>query len=429
MDRKDLENFSDYKGASFGIVKDFSETVLDIGEEFLNDAKPEAIGKGKQKEDTSTETAPPEVKPRPILPQDAIEAGDEMLDEDEESEDEEEESVEDDPTPSLLKDTPEKADKKKKKALEEAITKPIVPDEEENTFQIIANQLVEGGLFSLDEDEEEIDIKDGESLFERFKYEKDKQAHSTIYDFLASKHGEEGIEVFDAIFQRGVPIKEYLNKYVETEDLASLSLDGEENVKNQKYIMTLVFQSQGLEPNDVEAEVEKLDSYGDLEATSKRYHKAVVKRKQEEMKHMELQVKEKEARAAQRTQYHNNAMNQILSQKLKAREFDGIPVTEKVAKDTYLRLTEPAFKMPDGTTGTEFDAYLYNLNHPDNFAEKVKLALLVELMKKDPSFESIKKKGVSEKTDRLFGKLVTQEKKVKHNHPIDTPSKGFADSF
>ena len=104
-------------------------------------------------------------------------------------------------------------------------------------------------------------------------------------------------------------------------------------------------------------------------------------------------------------------------------------MTDKVARDTYNRLTAPAYKMPDGTLGTEFDAYLYNLNHPDNFEEKVKLALLVDLMKKDPSFESIKKKGVSEKTNKLFGKLVTQEKKVKHNHPTNTSNKGFGDSF
>lgn len=424
MDRTTaLESFTELPSSGFGIVSDFDPQTL--GDDFLNElSKPEEI-KDTKKPDKTKDLVKEEGQPAPITleEEDPSDIGNQLLDGDVA---EEEDSDDSDPTLPLLKDTPKKDEPKKKDEVKEEGDD---EDEETNPYQVITNQLIESGLFSLDEDEETIETPDGESLLERFQYESNKKAHDTIYEFLASKHGDEGIELFDAVFQKGVPIKQYLSQFAEVEDLTSLDLEGEDNIRNQKKIMQIVYESQGLEQSDIDAEITKLENYGDLEATSKRYHKAVIKREQDKLKKLETESAEKQELAKRKIQHHNNAMNQILSQKFKDRNFDGIPVTEKVAKETYERLTVPAFKMPDGSIGTAFDAYLFSLNHPDNYQEKVKLALLVELMKKDPSFETIKKKGVSENTNKLFNKLATQEKKVKHNHPTNTPSKGFLDGL
>lgn len=420
MDRTALESFTDLPTSGFGIVTDFDPQTL--GDEFLNDINsddsktPPAKAEKEEKEDKEI--------PAPITleNEDPAELGNSLLDGIGTEEDDEEGEESDKENP-LLKDTPKKEEKKTEKKDE------AVKEGDETPFQIIANQLLDSGLFSLDEDEDTLEISTGEELLERFQYEKNKQAHDTLYEFLAAKHGDEGIEVFDAIFQKGVPIKDYLQKYQEAESLAELDLEGEDNEHNQRLIMQRVYESQGFEQSDIDAEITKLKNYGDLEETAKRYHKPVIKREQEKLKKIEQDAAEKEELSRRRTQHHNNSINQILAQKLKDRQFDGIPVTEKISKETYERLTAPAYKMPDGSIGTAFDAYLFSLNHPDNYQEKVKLALLVELMKKDPSFETIKKKGVSEKSDVLFSKLATQEKRVKHNHPINTPSKGFLDGL
>src|SRR6187455_3015315 len=121
MDRKELESFSDYKGTSFGIVKEFADNVLDIGEEFLNDVpKPEVLEKKEEKKEPESPTPQ---KVNIAAPINHLDIGDDILEED----DEEAEPEETEETDALLKDTPKKEEKKPKK--EEA--KPIVPEGEE----------------------------------------------------------------------------------------------------------------------------------------------------------------------------------------------------------------------------------------------------------------------------------------------------------
>lgn len=406
MAQNNLEEFN--PPTDFGIVSNFSSDAVALGDEFLTDIPKAEEIKPEEKEEKAKEIKKPDFAENKFLPEEddsffktPEQKGEEVLEESEDT-------------------NKEETDKKEN-----------IPEEDtaENKFQIIANELFENGIFSLDEDEDAPEITSGEDLLEVFKYQKNKQAQQTIYGFLQDKHGEEGVKVFDAIFQKGVAPKEYLQQYVETESVANLSLEGEENISNQKKVMRIVYKAQGLEDGDIEAEITKLENYGDLEATAKRYHKAVSKREQDKLSRMEEEAENKAREEFQRTEYHKVAMSQILAGKLKQKTFDGIPVTEKVAQEALSALTKVAYKLPDGKPATTWEAYLYNLNHPDNYEKKVKLYLLSQLIEKDPTLEIIKKKGVSEKTDSAFSKLITQEKKVKHNNPLNTPSKGFLDGI
>ena len=60
---------------------------------------------------------------------------------------------------------------------------------------------------------------------------------------------------------------------------------------------------------------------------------------------------------------------------------------------------------------TEFDRTILELKRPENHEMKVKVALLLKILEKDPTLSTIQKAGVTKKTDTLFGEVTRQSSK------------------
>lgn len=259
------------------------------------------------------------------------------------------------------------------------VTTPSVKQEGEetegdDTLSLLGQDLLKTGIFTKDEDEadEAFNFKDPQALLERFQYEKKKGVSEALDSFL-SRFGEDRREMFDAIFVSGVDPKEYLGTFTKLQDLAGLDLSLE---ANQKKVYKEYLIRQGFTEDKAEARLLKAVTNGDLEEDATDFHKILV---EQDAKTLEVQkeTKQKQILAQKRmdTEFAGN-VSKILNEKLKEKEFDGVPLSTQIAQKAYSFLNDKKYKLPSGEELTEFDKFVLELKRPENHAVKVKLALL-----------------------------------------------------
>jgi hypothetical protein len=283
-------------------------------------------------------------------------------------------------------------------------------DSSEGTqFTALANDLYKLGVFTSDDDEDPQPISTAEEFLERFNNEKKKGASEMVQNFIG-QFGEDYQEAFEAIFVKGVNPKEYFGTYNQVVSFAEMDLSDE---GNQIKIMKQALSDQGFDPEDVETEIERLKNYGDLENVSAKHHKVLVKKEASKLQQMEANA-EQELRQKQaiKNQYITNVQS-ILQDKIKNKEFDGIPINPKLASKLQDFLLVDKWKTPTGETLSDFDRTILDLKRPENHAMKVKVGLLLKILEKDPTLSTIQKTGVSKKTDQLFGEVARQVTKSK----------------
>lgn len=282
-------------------------------------------------------------------------------------------------------------------------------DEEPETsqFTALSNDLFKLGVFSKDEDEEDVAIASPEEFLERFNLEKKKGAIDIVENFIG-QFGEDYKQAFDAIFVKGVDPKEYFGTYNNIQSFAELDLSQE---SNQVAVLKQALADQGFDPEDVETEVERLKNYGDLETVAAKHHKVLVKKESAKLAQMEQQ-KEQELQKQQafKQQYVNNVQS-VLQDKLKAKEFDGIPLNPKLANELQDFLLVDKYQTSSGEKLTEFDRQILELKRPENHALKVKMGLLMKILETDPTLSTIQKRGITKKSDDLFSEVARQTSK------------------
>lgn len=284
-------------------------------------------------------------------------------------------------------------------------------DEEEvevSRFEALSNDLFKLGVFSKDEDDEdEVAITTPEEFLERFNAEKKKGAIEVVNNFIG-QFGEDYQQAFDAIFVKGVDPKEYFGTYNTIESFTNLDLS-EEN--NQVAVLKQALTDQGFDPEDVTTEIERLKNYGDLESVAAKHHKVLIKKEAAKLQKLEQDnERAMQQKAAIKNQYVSNVQN-VLQEKLKTKEFDGIPINPKLAGELQDFLLVDKYKTPSGETLTDFDRTILDLKRPENHESKVKVALLLKILEKDPTLSTIQKTGLSKKSNELFGEVARQVSK------------------
>ena len=272
-------------------------------------------------------------------------------------------------------------------------------DEPQGTqFTALANDLYKLGVFTSDDDEDQQPISTAEEFLERFNEEKKKGAIETVNNFIG-QFGEDYQEAFEAIFVKGVNPKEYFGTYNEIVSFAEMDLSDE---GNQTRVIKQALADQGFDAEDIETEVERLKNYGDLENVATKHHKVLVKKEAAKL----------QQKAQVRNQYISNVQS-IINDKVKAKEFDGIPINPKLATELQDFLLVDKWKTPSGETLTDFDRAILDMKRPENHAMKVKLGLIMKMLEKDPTLSTIQKTGVTKKSNELFGEVARQVTKAK----------------
>jgi len=282
-------------------------------------------------------------------------------------------------------------------------------EEGANQFTALSRDLFKLGVFSKedDDDEEDTPIETPEAFLEKFQAEKKKGAIEIVNNFIG-QFGEDYQQAFDAIFVKGVDPKDYFGTYNQIQSFTEMDLSQE---SNQVSVIRQALTDQGFEKEDVDTEVERLKNYGDLENVATKHHKVLVKKEAAKLQQMEQQRESQlQQQQAIKQQYYQN-VNQVLQDKLKAKEFDGIPINPKLAGELQDFLVTDKYKTNSGETLTDFDRTILELKRPENHATKVKLALIMKIMEKDPTLSTIQKTGITKKSNELFGEVARQAQK------------------
>jgi hypothetical protein len=281
--------------------------------------------------------------------------------------------------------------------------------EDTTQFGALAKDLLKLGVFSKDEDEEDVNISTPEEFLERFQNEKRKGAVEMVNSFIG-QFGEDYQQAFDAIFVKGVDPKEYFGAYNNVVSFSEMDLSQE---ANQVTVIKQALADQGFEAEDIDTEVERLKNYGDLENVATKHHKVLVKKEAQKLAQMEQRAEQElQQKQAIKNQYIQN-VQQVLQDKLKTKEFDGIPINPKLATELQDFLLVDKYKTQSGETLTDFDKTILELKRPENHATKVKVALLLKILEKDPTLSTIQKTGVSKKSNELFGEVARQVTRTK----------------
>lgn len=276
-------------------------------------------------------------------------------------------------------------------------------------FSALANDLLKLGVFTKDEDEDDVKITTAEEFLERFNAEKRKGASEMVENFIG-QFGEDYQNAFDAIFVKGVDPKEYFGTYNQVVSFAEMDLSQE---SNQIKVMKQALADQGFDPEDIDTEVERLQNYGDLENVATKHHKVLVKKEAQKLQQMQAKAEQEQLQKQQIKQQYIKNVQDVLNDKLKTKEFDGIPLNPKLANELQDFLLVDKWKTPSGETLSDFDRTILDLKRPENHAMKVKVALLLKILEKDPTLSTIQKTGVSKKTDALFSEVARQVERSK----------------
>jgi hypothetical protein len=279
--------------------------------------------------------------------------------------------------------------------------------EEISKFGALAKDLFKLGVFTSEEDEDDVEINTPEEFLEKFEVEKKKGAIEVVNKFIG-QFGEDYQQAFDAIFVKGVDPKQYFDTFNSIANFSDMDLSQE---KNQMSVIKQALTDQGFEPEDIETELERLQNYGDLESVATKHHKVLVKKEAQKLQQMEqASERELQQKANIKNQYINNVQS-ILQERLKTKEFDGIPLNPKIASELQDFLLVDKYKTTSGETLTDFDRTILELKRPENHPMKVKVALLLKMLEKDPTLSTIQKTGVTKKSNDLFGEVARQVQK------------------
>lgn len=270
--------------------------------------------------------------------------------------------------------------------------------EEESVYSTIAKELVTHGVITLDEDEEEIEIDSPEQLLERFQYEGQKQASTVINKFLG-RFGDDYRDMFNSVFVKGVSPLEYLNRYAKIETVKNLDLSDE---GNQERVVRELYRSEGRSAEYIEKKITQHKNYADLAEEATEAQRLLIQREEQANAQAEAE-KEREIQRKQmiRSEYVSN-VTRILTDKIRSKEFDGIPVDKGFADRTFAYLTQERYETKDHQLLTEFDKDLLELNRPENHDMKIKMAMLLQLLREDPTLSKLAKKAISKETNQLF---------------------------
>ena len=279
--------------------------------------------------------------------------------------------------------------------------------EEPNQFTALSKDLFKLGVFSNEDDTEEEPITSPEQFLERFNTEKKKGSIEMVDNFLG-QFGDDYKNAFDAIFVKGVDPKEYFGAYNQIQSFSEMDLTQE---SNQISIIKKALDNQGYDAEDIDTEVERLKNYGDLESVATKHHKVLIKKEAAKLQELEQQKEQQlKQQQAYKQQYTQNISN-VLQEKLKGKEFDGIPLNPKLAGELQDFLVTDKYKTPTGELLTDFDKTILELKRPENHELKVKVGLLLKILEKDPTLSTIQKSGVSKKSNELFGEVARQAQK------------------
>lgn len=303
----------------------------------------------------------------------------------------------------------------KEKTSEEIPEEPLV-EVADDTYQKLSQDLLEMGIFTLDEGEETISVKSPEELAERFKKNFQKGAISHIKN-IVGQFGPEYEEAWNVIFEKGLNPYDYFTLQKKIDNIESLDITNE---FAQKQVLRTYFEKQGFSEDVIEHKLQKAIDRDDLEEDAKEYFPLLVAAEKAQLAKQIEQTEQKRQMIAKQEYDFANSVFSTLSQKLVEKEIDGIPFNQKdvdVATDFYYT---KKYQLPTGELITEADKWWIELKSNPTLAAKFAL-----FASNGFDVSKIEKKGVSKQNTTLFNNLTQQNKVAARKQPIPAKNNFF----
>lgn len=320
-------------------------------------------------------------------------------------------------------ETPEEEEKPlvKTKTIKDAVLESEVDNEsnDDNQFEMLSKELYAAGVFTTEEDEEPLTATSPEEFLALFNDEKKKGATVWLENFLG-RFGDDRRELFDAVFVNGVDPKEYVPAYNELADYQSIDLESE---INQETIVRSYYKDLGWSEEKISAKVQKLKNTADLEDEAKTVHPIIVDQRKEKLTQIsEQKANEQKQIIAQDEDYKKN-ISTLLQEKVKDKNFNGIPFSEKEAKQAFDFLYSKKWKAKTGELLTDYDRFILETKNPENLTKRIQIALLAM---NNFDFSKIEKKAISKESGALFSKLVQKKEKTSNTqHTIKSANSSW----
>ncbi|SEW21451.1 hypothetical protein SAMN05428988_3212 [Chitinophaga sp. YR573] len=261
-----------------------------------------------------------------------------------------------------------------------------------------------GILSSEDGQEDEPEIKTAEQLVERLTQEKQRGAVQLLENIL-SNYGPEYRQAFDAIYINGVSPRDY---FVQAEQVATLQDLDLTIPDNQKQVLRRHYQTLGWDAGKIRAKIEKLENYQDLEEEARDIHASLVLKEKDALVQKENDRKQELSKKAAQEQEHQISVGRIITEKLKAKDFDGIPLDEKTARSLGAYMLQKKWQLGENQI-SDYEKDILDLSRPENRQAQVKIALLMQLLKVDPTLSRLGRKAETDKSNKLFSFLQREE--------------------
>lgn len=271
-----------------------------------------------------------------------------------------------------------------------------------------SKELYELGILTTDQGQQQPDINTPEQLLEVLGEEKKKGAVQ-ILDNILSTYGQDYKDAFYAIYVSGVNPRDYFGQVENISSLEGLDLSV---IENQKAVLTRHYKELGWDNNKIASKIEKLENYQDLEEEAKDIHASLLSKEKKSLTESEIRRKEEIAQKAAAEKQHAAGIQQIITEKIKAREFDGIPADEKTMRQLSSYMLEKKWQLGSEQI-TDFEKEILDLSRPENTELQVKVALLLHLLKTDPTLSRLQKKAVTQETNKMFSFLQRDSKVAK----------------
>lgn len=283
------------------------------------------------------------------------------------------------------------------------------------TLGIFSPQLNENG-------ENEISVAHSDEEFKQlWEQQKADALNESLTNYITLHHGEEGLRVFEAIFQNGVNPKEFYKGYNELADLNGLDL--ENNESDQEAVIREYYKDK-LPKDKLDAKIKRLKDLAELQTESELLLPELISAKEKNLSDKENAEKERILSEKRTEDVQKSSLNKLLSEKITAKEVDGFPLSPEIAKKMYSFITEKNFiNQNTGEKLTGLDVALLKINKdPSKLLTKLKLALLAE---NDFDFSKIEKRAKSKDTAILFKELqnkkqITQKEGHSTASPVNT---------
>jgi len=282
-------------------------------------------------------------------------------------------------------------------------------DTSDNSFEVYSDALYEMGIFKPYLDDDGNEVKVAASSEEEFKQMWQEQFQNSVYEFAEKVFNSRGPEVraiFDALYNSGVDPREYIPVAKNIQDFSNISTDDLQNEGVAEKVVRESFKRLGFTEDTINKKIDRLKTNSQLEEEAEDALPVIVEQDKQKLVEIEQKAKQKEAEQKSADQFYKNSIVKILNEKIKTKDFDGIPVTDKTANKAFDFLYTKKWKSNDGKQLTDFDKFIADLNRPENYLTKVKAGLL---FMNNLDLSKIQQKALSTETNSLFNRLKGKE--------------------